>query len=287
MAPRAYDLVFRDLCARGVRARLPAFDSSYRTLFNSYYNSVGDQYPRPQRGLLTRPGLAQILEYRERIDEGILRRLEEDLFSPELLNIVELGLHHEEQHQELILTDLLHLLAINPQRPGYRLDLAEPETSELAPLTWHPGAEGIQSIGHPGIGFCFDNEGPQHETLVAPHFLASRLVSNLEYQEFMQDGGYSRPELWLAEGWTLCQEENWRAPLYWQEAEAGWKAFGLAGMGPVIPSEPVSHISFFEADAYARWADAGFPWRPSGSYPPRSRSPKTISLMLIVCGLKA
>ena len=262
---------FETFVLEGSESGYRAFDSSYRTLFNSYYNSVGDQYPRPQRGLLTRPGLAQILEYRERIDEGILQRLKEDSFSPELLNIVELGLHHEEQHQELILTDLLHLLAINPQRPAYRLDLAEPETFELAPLTWHPGAEGIQSIGHPGIGFCFDNEGPQHETLIAPHFLASRLVSNLEYQEFMQDGGYSRPELWLAEGWTLCQEENWRAPLYWQEAEAGWKAFGLAGMGPVIPSEPVSHISFFEADAYARWADARLPleaeWELSAKEP--------------------
>jgi ergothioneine biosynthesis protein EgtB len=262
---------FETFVLEGSEPDYRAFDSSYRTLFNSYYNSVGDQYPRPQRGLLTRPGHAQILEYRERIDEGILRRLEEDSFSPELLNIVKLGLHHEEQHQELILTDLLHLLAINPQRPAYRLDLVEPETFELAPLTWYPGAEGIQSIGHPGIGFCFDNEGPQHETLVAPHFLASRLVSNLEYQEFMQDGGYSRPELWLAEGWTLCQEENWRAPLYWQEAEAGWKAFGLAGMGPVIPSEPVSHISFFEADAYARWADARLPleteWELSAKEP--------------------
>ena len=250
-----------------------AFDASYRTLFNSYYNSVGEQYARPQRGLLTRPDLARVMEYRERTDEEILRKLEADSLSPEMLKIVELGLHHEEQHQELILTDILHLFAINPQHPAYRRDPPETGPSELAPLTWHPGVEGIQSIGHPGIGFCFDNEGPQHEVLVAPHALGSRLVTNLEYQAFMQDGGYSRPELWLSEGWALCQQKNWRAPLYWQEREAGWNAFGLSGLGPVIPSEPVAHISFFEADAYARWADARLPleteWELSAKEPSR------------------
>lgn len=236
-----------------------AFDASYRTLFNSYYNSVGDQYPRPQRGLLTRPDLAKVLEYRERIDNEILQRLNADSFSAKTLSVIELGLHHEEQHQELILTDVLHLLSRNPQHPAYRSDLPKPGHPEETPLAWHPGVEGIQTIGHPGIGFCFDNEGPQHEVLVTPHVLGSRLVSNHEYQAFMEDDGYSRPELWLAEGWTLSQQEGWRAPLYWRNGEAGWRAFGLTGLGPVIPSEPVAHISFFEADAYARWADARLP----------------------------
>jgi len=211
------------------------FDASYRTLFNSYYNSVGEQYPRPQRGLLTRPDLATVEAYRDRIDEEILRQLEADSLSAEMLSFIELGLHHEQQHQELILTDALHLLAINPQHPAYRQDLPEPRSCELAPLAWHPGADGIQGIGHPGIGFGFDNEGPRHEALVAPHELASRLVSNLEYQE------------------------NWQAPLYWRKNEAGWNTFGLAGLGPVVASEPVAHISLFEADAYARWADARLP----------------------------
>ncbi|MDG2336198.1 MAG: ergothioneine biosynthesis protein EgtB [Myxococcota bacterium] len=248
-----------------------AFDESFKTLFNSYYNSVGDQYPRPRRGLLTRPSLARVREYREQVDEKIIRGLEADAFRPETLSIIELGLHHEEQHQELILSDILHLLSINPQFPAYRQDLPEPAPQELAPLTWHAGLEGIQGLGHPGVGFSFDNEGPRHEVLVAPHALASRLVSNLEFRAFMEDDGYSRPELWLSEGWTLCQDESWQAPLYWQKADADWNCFGLGGLGPMVPSEPVSHISLFEADAYARWADARLPleieWELSAKEP--------------------
>lgn len=236
-----------------------AFDSSYRVLFNSYYNSVGKQYPRPRRGLLTRPDLATVRRYRDAVDEAIVRRLEAGLLPRNLQGVVELGLHHEEQHQELILTDLLHLLSCNPQRPAYREDLEEPEPGVPTPLHWHGGAEGIQSIGHHGVGFGFDNEGPRHKVLVAPHELASRLVSNAEYQEFMEDGGYTRPDLWLSEGWAHCQREGWEAPLYWTRSEEGWQTFGLSGLHPAIPSEPVVHVSFFEAEAYARWAGARLP----------------------------
>ena len=235
------------------------FDASYRVLFNSYYNTVGEQYPRPRRGMLTRPDLATVLRYREAVDASVQRHLERGSLPTPLLEVVKLGLHHEQQHQELILTDVLHLLSCNPRRPAYRDDRVAPPPCDLAPLRWHRGAEGVQSIGHPGVGFGFDNEGPRHELLVASHELASRLVSNCEYREFMEDGGYARPELWLAEGWETRQREAWEAPLYWTQNEAGWQAFGLAGLQPLMPSEPVVHLSFFEADAYARWAGARLP----------------------------
>lgn len=235
------------------------FDASYRVLFNSYYNSVGEQYPRPERGLLTRPDLEEVLRYREAVDAAVSQHLEEGSLASPLLEVLELGLHHEQQHQELVLTDVVHLLSRNPDWPAYREDLAAPPSCELAPVYWHRGAEGIQSIGHPGVGFSFDNEGPRHELLVAPHELASRLVSNGEYREFMEDGGYTRPEFWLAEGWETRQRENWEAPLYWERGEAGWETFGLAGLQPLVASEPVVHVSFFEADAYARWAGVRLP----------------------------
>ena len=235
------------------------FESSYRFLFNSYYNTVGEQYPRPQRGLLTRPGLATVRNYRDSVDEALAGRLASGRLPEALLDIVELGLNHEEQHQELLLTDILHLLSLNPLRPAYREDLEEPAHESVTPFSWHRGAEGIQSIGHRGAGFGFDNEGPRHKLLVSSHELASRLVCNAEYLEFMEDGGYTTPELWLSEGWSLCQQEGWKAPLYWEQVDGSWQSFGLGGLGPLVPDEPVSHVSFFEADAYARWAGARLP----------------------------
>ena len=235
------------------------FDSSYRFLFNSYYNTVGEQYPRPRRGLLTRPDLATVQNYRDSVDEALATHLASGGLPEPLLDIVELGINHEEQHQELLLTDILHLLSLNPLRPAYRDDLEEPGLGAMTSFSWQRGADGIQSIGHRGAGFGFDNEGPRHKLLVSGHELASRLVCNAEYLEFMEDGGYTTPELWLSEGWSLCQQQAWRAPLYWEQVDDGWQSFGLGGLGPLASAEPVSHVSFFEADAYARWAGARLP----------------------------
>nr|MCS5638594.1 SUMF1/EgtB/PvdO family nonheme iron enzyme [Myxococcota bacterium] len=151
------------------------------------------------------------------------------------------------------------LLSLNPLRPAYRDDLEEPGHGSVTPFSWHRGAEGIQSIGHRGAGFGFDNEGPRHKLLVSSHELTSRLVCNAEYLEFMEDGGYTTPEIWLSEGWSLCQQERWKAPLYWEQVDGSWQGFGLGGLAPLVPDEPVSHVSFFEADAYARWAGARLP----------------------------
>ena len=236
-----------------------AFDPSFRVLFNSYYNAVGEQYPRPRRGMLTRPGLSEVLRYRESVDSRLLRELEAGALPEETRGIVELGLHHEQQHQELILTDVLHLLFGNPQRPAYRRDLDTAPACDPAPMTWHRGAEGIQTVGHHGVGFGFDNEGPRHKLLVSPHEISSRLVNNSEYLEFIEDGGYARPELWLSEGWAHREREGWMAPLYWESGDEGWQRFGLGGREAVVPSEPVVHVSLFEADAYARWAGARLP----------------------------
>jgi len=232
------------------------FDASFRELFNSYYNSVGEQLSRARRGLLTRPDLDTVLCYRQAVDVAILEALGRDSFSPELRKVVELGLHHEQQHQELLLTDILHLLSCNPQQPAYR-DVSERGVgTPLAPLRWHRGAEGLQSLGHPGEGFCFDNEGPRHDRWLAPHEIASRLVSNGEYEAFIEDGGYRRPELWLSEGWNTAEQAGWKAPLYWGKRDRAWTVFGLHGAASLRRHEPVAHVSYFEADAYARWAKA-------------------------------
>jgi len=236
-----------------------AFDDAYRVLVNSYYHSVGHQHPRPRRGLLTRPGFSTVLEYRAHVDSVILGLLEEGLLSDSLLGILELGLHHEQQHQELLLTDAKHLLSCNPQWPAYRQDLEAPPRVESAPLHWRRGHDGLQSIGHLGTGFGFDNEGPRHPVFVGPHELASRLVSCREYREFMADEGYARPELWLSEGWATRQREGWEAPAYWLRQEDAWHIFGLGGVRPLEEAAPVAHLSFFEADAYARWAGARLP----------------------------
>lgn len=250
---------FETFVLEAARSDYRAFDDSYRILFNSYYESVGRQYLRPRRGLLTRPDLATVRAYRQHVDGEILALLEEGALPDSLLGILELGLHHEQQHQELLLTDAKHLLSCNLQWPAYRRDLEAPPRRESTPLRWRRGREGLQSIGHLGAGFGFDNEGPRHQVFVAPHELASRLVSNGEYREFMADGGYARPELWLSDGWATRRREQWEAPAYWLRHEETWQIFGLGGVRPLDPGEPVAHLSFFEADAYARWAGARLP----------------------------
>ena len=246
---------------------LTPFDGGYRPchpdyvyLFNSYYNAVGPQFPRPQRGLVSRPGLAEVHAYRRYVDEAMAKFLEA---APEetlagAAPILEIGLQHEQQHQELILTDIKHVLSINPLCPAYRGRAPQPP-AKAAPLRWASFGEGVRRIGHAGGGFAFDNESPRHRQFLEPYELASRPVTNGEFLDFMRDGGYAQPAHWLSLGWAKAQEEGWRAPLYWVEREGVWGQFTLAGLQPVDPAEPVCHVSYFEADACARWAGARLP----------------------------
>ena len=238
-----------------------AADPLYEVLFNSYYNTVGEPYPRPQRGLLTRPTVDEVYAYRHRVDQALLACLERGSTANAALEVVELGLHHEQQHQELLLTDVKHLLSHNPLQPVYRAsaragDSLAPQPSSLA---WIRHAGGLCEIGHAGGGFCFDNEGPRHRVYLEPFALASRPVTNGEYLEFIADGGYRRAELWLSEGWDVVRAEAWQAPLYWRPRDGGWEVFTLSGTRLVEAAEPVCHVSYYEADAYARWAGARLP----------------------------
>jgi ergothioneine biosynthesis protein EgtB len=237
----------------------PPFDPSYRFLFNSYYNAVGPQYARPERGLLSRPSLADVLRYRAAVDEALLAWLEPpEPRAAELLAVVELGLQHEQQHQELILTDVKHAFGRNPLRPAYRT-LPPPPRAEAPPLRFEAFAEGVRAFGHAGEGFAFDNEGPRHRALVPAFALASRCATNAEYLAFVEDGGYERPELWLSDGWAWRQAEGVEAPLYWERAEGAWSTFTLAGPRALRAEEPVTHVSFYEAAAFAEWAGARLP----------------------------
>jgi ergothioneine biosynthesis protein EgtB len=245
--------------AKEVRSYRPV-NASYEYLFNSYYNAVGDPFPRPQRGLISRPTVADVWEYRYEIDRRMERLLESPrLFSGELLNVIELGLHHEQQHQELMHTDLKHAFSCNPLLPAYR-EQPESSTEKATPLEWIHFEGGIYSIGHDGEGFAFDNETPRHCLFLEPFALANRPATNAEFLEFVNDGGYRRPELWLSLGWQTVQAECWQAPLYWRRSEDGpWREFTLAGLRPIRPQAPVCHLSYFEADAFARWRGARLP----------------------------
>ena len=232
------------------------FAPAYRVLFNSYYNAVGDKHPRPQRGLLTRPSLEEVKAYRAQVDARLLALLPS--LPPEALELVELGLHHEQQHQELLLTDVLHLFSCNPLAPAYgevQLPLAAP----AAPSRWVAFGEGVVEIGHDGRGFAFDNEGPRHRVFLGAYELASRLVAHAEYAGFIEAGGYREPSLWLSEGWDWCRAQQREHPLYWRRGAAGWQHFSLAGLRDLLPHEPVTQVSYYEADAYARWAGARLP----------------------------
>jgi ergothioneine biosynthesis protein EgtB len=230
-------------------------------LYNSYYEAIGERVARHERGLITRPTLDEVHEYRAHVDRQLLDWLgaasaaQLEVAAP----LLETGLHHEQQHQELILTDLKHLLSLNPLRPVYRKPLAQlraaGEEPGTAPWVSFPG--GVVSIGHPAHGgFHFDNEGPEHERLLRPFRLASRLTTCREVLEFIADGGYATPSLWLSDGWAVVQARRWRAPLYWEQGDGAWQQFTLGGLRPLDPDEPVAHVSFYEADAFARWAGA-------------------------------
>ena len=240
------------------------FHPEFRVLFNSYYVGVGERHPRPERGLLSRPGLEEILRYREYVDTCMQRVLHgADALPQNMRDLIELGLHHEQQHQELMLTDLKHLLSRNPLKPAYRAKGNERPArarQSAAALQWIHYSGGLHATGHDGGGFAFDNELPRHRVFVEDHALGSRLVTNGEYLAFIEVGGYARPELWLSEGWDTLQAQHWQAPLYWEKHDGQWQTFSLFGMETPDPAAPVCHVSYFEADAYARWAGARLPF---------------------------
>ncbi|MGB8273796.1 MAG: ergothioneine biosynthesis protein EgtB, partial [Alphaproteobacteria bacterium] len=231
------------------------FDPRFGYLFNSYYEAAGPRHPRPERGLLSRPTVSEVAAYRDHVDEAMARLMARAGAADwgRIEPLVELGLNHEQQHQELILTDIKHVFSLNPLHPVYAP--ARPrEKSVPPPLSWieHPG--GIVSIGHAGPGFAFDNEGPRHRVLLRPFRIASRLVTCGEYLAFVADGGYRRPEFWLSDGWAKAQQEGWQAPLYWEADSSGWSVMTLAGRRALDADEPVCHVSFYEAAAFAAWA---------------------------------
>lgn len=251
---------FETFALRDLARGYAPFDADYRRLFNSYYEAEGPRHPRPKRGLLSRPSAADIRRYRRHVDAAI-----EDLIAgaedgARVGPLLDLGLAHEEQHQELILMDVKHLFSENPLAPNY--GVAAPADARDAPrLEWLGFDGGLVEIGRAAQdAFAFDNEGPRHRVFLAPFRLASRPATNAEYLAFMRDGGYERAEFWLADGWALSRAEGWRSPLYWREDGAGgWSRFTLAGLQPMNPAAPVCHISYFEADAFARWSGRRLP----------------------------
>ncbi len=237
------------------------FHPSFRVLFNSYYNGVGDRHPRPRRGLLSRPSLEEVRAYRAHVDAAMMEFLGGGLPRPEPAGLIELGLNHEQQHQELILTDVLHLLSCHPLSPAYAPAHAVGDASAIRahPLQWIDFAEGVVEIGHDGAGFAFDNETPRHRQFLDAYSLASRAVTNAEYLTFVDDGAYRRPELWLSEGWDWMTSNAIDAPHYWRREPGGWHEFGLHGLQSLSLTAPVCHVSLYEADAYARWAGGRLP----------------------------
>jgi ergothioneine biosynthesis protein EgtB len=234
------------------------FDERFEYCFNSYYESVGARHPRPKRGLLTRPSAQQVRDYRAFVDAA-LGRLVDQALSPEAEALIELGINHEQQHQELLLTDILALFAAGPLKPAYREADPGVRAGEVAPLEWTAFDGGIFAVGHDGEGFAYDNEGPRHEELIRPFKLASRCVTNAEWVEFIEGGGYTTPTLWLADGWNIAKSQEWTGPLYVEEADGGFMQMSLLGLRPVDPAAPVTHVSYYEADAFARWAGYRLP----------------------------
>jgi len=249
------------------------FDPAFRFLFNSYYEGVGPQHDRARRGALSRPSLDEVQDYRRHVDQAIARLLESLLETGDVAaavtSTITLGLHHEQQHQELLLTDIKHAFGTHPLQPAYRAAAPAPGAATAPARAFRTFDGGVIWIGHEGAGFAFDNEGPRHRCFLDPFAIAKSPVTCGEYLAFIRDGGYTRPELWLSDGWRTVESERWRAPLYWQEAEGaggageggetGWLIYTLGGRRPVDPGEIVAHVSYYEADAYARWAGARLP----------------------------
>jgi ergothioneine biosynthesis protein EgtB len=251
------------------------FHPQFGYLFNSYYEAVGDRWPRPARGLLSRPTAAEVYAYRHAVDERMLALVEaaDEPALAAMAPAIELGLSHEEQHQELLLTDLKHAFGLNPLRPAYAPAVRE-RPADVVPIEWTRHPAGLRWIGHAGGGFAFDNEGPRHRVFVEAFEIAARPVNSGEFLAFIADSGYDRPELWLSDGWAARRRGGWAAPLYWHRDGGEWTAFTLRGQQPLDPAEPVCHLSFYEADAYARWAGARLPtefeWEAAAGPPDRS-----------------
>ncbi|MDY3551918.1 ergothioneine biosynthesis protein EgtB [Gemmata sp. JC717] len=241
--------------------RYRPFHPRFNYLFNSYYDAVGDRWPRAARGLLSRPTVAEVFTYRAAVDEQILALIAtaDAGTLTAIAQLVELGLNHEQQHQELLLTDLKHAFGLNPLRPVYAAPQDERSDAPPGPTRWERHAAGVRRIGHTSAGFAFDNEGPVHSVYVNDFEIAARTVSNGEFLRFIEDGGYDRPEFWLSDGWAARQRNGWTAPLYWERDGGSWAQFTLRGQRPLNPDEPVCHVSFYEADAYARWVGARLP----------------------------
>jgi ergothioneine biosynthesis protein EgtB len=236
------------------------FDARYNYCFNSYYEAQGPRHPRPARGLLSRPSAADVRLYRAHVDDGLAQLFASgQAYEPQIASLLEIGLNHEQQHQELLLTDILSLFAANPLRPAYRETPFAASGEEAQPMRWIPFGGGLCTIGHAEPGFAYDNEMPPHRVFANPFKLADRLVTNGEWQDFMRDGGYESHQHWLADGWSKVHELNWRAPLYWEEQDGTWLQMTLYGLAPIDPAAPVSHVSFYEADAFARWAGKRLP----------------------------
>lgn len=236
------------------------FDERFAFLFNSYYIAAGPRHARPNRGLITRPNGDDVAGFRAHVDAAVERLIESvpAAEAARVFEILEIGLHHEQQHQELILTDILHAFAQNPTDPVYDANWQMPRAG-LGPRGFVDLPSGIHAVGHPGGGYCFDNELPRHDELI-PHLrIARHLVSNAEWLDFIEAGGYTTPSLWLSDGWTTVQAEGWQAPGYWRQKDGAWHAMTLGGLQPVEPSAPVFHVSYYEADAFARFAGKHLP----------------------------
>ncbi|MEP2989895.1 MAG: ergothioneine biosynthesis protein EgtB [Parasphingorhabdus sp.] len=229
------------------------FRDGYDYLFNSYYEAEGARHTRAARGMITRPSLDEIKRYRAWVDEAMVKAI--PAFDEKCRELVTLGLHHEQQHQELLLTDVKHMFAQNPLKPAWFASDDDRHRSSNVPLDWIEGKTGIVEIGHDGNGFAFDCEGPRHQVLLTPHALANRCVTNAEWIEFIEDGGYRKPEYWLSDGWAWVRHEDIQSPLYWEETDQNWRWFTLNGMQHVEPHAPVTHVSLYEADAFATWAN--------------------------------